>query len=211
VKFLDIDAAVRSLCRTAGLQFAENVKRWSSLGSKLDDIIKELQQEQEKRRAQQGSEDGPQEQQEEVAGTGGRTTILPGGDPEYAGEEGEQQAQQDTSRLTGKLRKRPIGTAPVGVPDPTRVPLPNAPNFKIYCIYGVGTPTERGYHYLKTDKGNTSEWSINNVLNDPASGLVSGGSPAMKMPAGSTHVASQLSASFSNPLASVPCCGQVFE
>lgn len=59
-----------------------------------------------------------------------------------------------------------------------QTPLPNAKGFRVYCMYGVGTPTERGYHYLKTRKqgpGGTVhiEWSINNVADDPKSGLVS--------------------------------------
>lgn len=58
-----------------------------------------------------------------------------------------------------------------------QAPLPNAKNFRVYCMYGVGTPTERGYHYLKTRKagaGGTvhTEWSINSVADDPKSGLV---------------------------------------
>jgi hypothetical protein len=58
-----------------------------------------------------------------------------------------------------------------------QVPLPNAKDFKVYCLYGVGTPTERGYHYLKTRKqgpGGTvhTEWSVNPVADDPKSGLV---------------------------------------
>lgn len=58
-----------------------------------------------------------------------------------------------------------------------RDPLPNAKDFRVYCMYGVNTPTERGYHYLKTRKegaGGTvhTEWSINHVADDPKSGLV---------------------------------------
>ncbi|GLI65076.1 hypothetical protein VaNZ11_008503 [Volvox africanus] len=34
-------------------------------------------------------------------------------------------------------------------PDATRTPLPNAPSTSIVCLYGVGLPTERGYHYLR--------------------------------------------------------------
>lgn len=33
--------------------------------------------------------------------------------------------------------------------DPTRTPLPYAPNMKIYCLYGVGLPTERAYYYKR--------------------------------------------------------------
>jgi hypothetical protein len=56
--------------------------------------------------------------------------------------------------------------------NPVKTPLPNAPHFKLYCMYGVGTPTERGYHYLKTRRNGATEWSINGMVNDPASGLV---------------------------------------
>jgi phospholipid:diacylglycerol acyltransferase len=31
--------------------------------------------------------------------------------------------------------------------DPTQTPLPYAPNLQIYCLYGVGVPTERAYYY----------------------------------------------------------------
>lgn len=31
--------------------------------------------------------------------------------------------------------------------DVTMTPLPHAPSMKIYCLYGVGIPTERAYHY----------------------------------------------------------------
>ena len=33
--------------------------------------------------------------------------------------------------------------------NPLEVPLPNAPNMKIYCLYGVNNPTERAYTYKK--------------------------------------------------------------
>jgi len=33
--------------------------------------------------------------------------------------------------------------------DPTRTPLPYAPNMKIYCLYGVGIETERAYYYQR--------------------------------------------------------------
>lgn len=38
--------------------------------------------------------------------------------------------------------------------NPLEVPLPNAPDMKIYCFYGVGNPTERAYYY-KEDKDKT--------------------------------------------------------
>jgi phospholipid:diacylglycerol acyltransferase len=31
--------------------------------------------------------------------------------------------------------------------DPSQTPLPNAPNLKIYSLYGIGAPTERSYFY----------------------------------------------------------------
>ncbi|KAG2436350.1 hypothetical protein HXX76_006657 [Chlamydomonas incerta] len=34
-------------------------------------------------------------------------------------------------------------------PDATRTPLPSAPKTAIVCLYGIGLPTERGYHYLR--------------------------------------------------------------
>jgi phospholipid:diacylglycerol acyltransferase len=34
--------------------------------------------------------------------------------------------------------------------DPTRTPLPHAPNMHIYCLYGTGVDTERAYFYRAT-------------------------------------------------------------
>jgi phospholipid:diacylglycerol acyltransferase len=34
--------------------------------------------------------------------------------------------------------------------DPTRTPLPHAPNMRIYCLYGTGIDTERAYFYRAT-------------------------------------------------------------
>jgi phospholipid:diacylglycerol acyltransferase len=39
--------------------------------------------------------------------------------------------------------------------NPLESQLPNAPNMKIYCLYGVGLETERSYYYGKTDGGKT--------------------------------------------------------
>ncbi|GEQ72793.1 hypothetical protein JCM33374_g6481 [Metschnikowia sp. JCM 33374] len=36
--------------------------------------------------------------------------------------------------------------------NPLEIELPNAPDMKIYCFYGVGNPTERAYTYKKGDK-----------------------------------------------------------
>ena len=32
--------------------------------------------------------------------------------------------------------------------DPLKCPLPKAPSLKMYCLYGVGKPCERSYHYM---------------------------------------------------------------
>jgi phospholipid:diacylglycerol acyltransferase len=36
--------------------------------------------------------------------------------------------------------------------DPTQHPLPNAPSLKVYCMYGVGLPTERMFFYKNRNK-----------------------------------------------------------
>ncbi|RVX74818.1 hypothetical protein B0A52_01095 [Exophiala mesophila] len=43
--------------------------------------------------------------------------------------------------------------------NPLEARLPNAPNLKIYCFYGIGKPTERAYYYKETD--NLSQGNIN--------------------------------------------------
>lgn len=40
--------------------------------------------------------------------------------------------------------------------DPTRTPLPYAPNLKIYCLYGFGIDTERAYHYRRVEVDETA-------------------------------------------------------
>jgi phospholipid:diacylglycerol acyltransferase len=39
--------------------------------------------------------------------------------------------------------------------NPLESQLPNAPNMKIYCMYGVGVETERSYYYGKSDGSKT--------------------------------------------------------
>ena len=36
--------------------------------------------------------------------------------------------------------------------DATQTPLPNAPDLNIYCLYGIGKPTERAYYYKLNDE-----------------------------------------------------------
>ena len=35
--------------------------------------------------------------------------------------------------------------------NPLKDPLPDAPNMKMFCMYGVGAPAERSYHYQHVD------------------------------------------------------------
>lgn len=53
--------------------------------------------------------------------------------------------------------------------DPTRTPLPYAPNLKIYCLYGVGLETERAYYYRRNvvNEGNKSVMGEPFVVMDP--------------------------------------------
>lgn len=46
--------------------------------------------------------------------------------------------------------------------NPLEVPLPNAPDMKIYCIYGVNNPTERAYTYQ--EEAQKSNHSLNLVI-----------------------------------------------
>ncbi len=74
----------------------------------------------------------------------------------------------------------------VRVADPTEEPLPQAPSFKLYCLYGVGVPSDRAFHYVKSPAPRNSAaanissdedgvWTVNSLANDPDTGLVSGG------------------------------------
>ncbi|CEJ93403.1 Putative Phospholipid:diacylglycerol acyltransferase [[Torrubiella] hemipterigena] len=44
--------------------------------------------------------------------------------------------------------------------NPLETRLPNAPNLKIYCFYGVGKSTERAYYYRAPDQGSISKLNI---------------------------------------------------
>lgn len=44
--------------------------------------------------------------------------------------------------------------------NPLETRLPNAPNLKIYCFYGVGKPTERAYYYRAPDPSSMSNLNI---------------------------------------------------
>lgn len=51
--------------------------------------------------------------------------------------------------------------------NPLEVALPNAPSMKIYCFYGVGSPTERGYLYQEEDNKTQNLLNVSIVSGDP--------------------------------------------
>lgn len=51
--------------------------------------------------------------------------------------------------------------------NPLEVALPNAPNMKIYCFYGVGSPTERGYLYKEEEVKTSNLLNVSIVSGDP--------------------------------------------
>lgn len=59
--------------------------------------------------------------------------------------------------------------------SPLIAPLPKAPSFKVFCMYGVGIATERGYHYVNIDHPDGSQsWRINTLISDASIGLDKG-------------------------------------
>ena len=65
--------------------------------------------------------------------------------------------------------------------DPTRTPLPYAPNLKIYCLYGIGIETERAYYYRRNvvNDGNHSVLEqpgliLDPTVQQPSEGITSG-------------------------------------
>jgi phospholipid:diacylglycerol acyltransferase len=44
--------------------------------------------------------------------------------------------------------------------NPLEFPLPNAPDMKIYCFYGVGNPTERAYYYKEEENKQISKLNV---------------------------------------------------
>lgn len=51
--------------------------------------------------------------------------------------------------------------------NPLEVALPNAPNMKMYCFYGVGKPTERGYYYKEEDNKTSAMLNVSIAIEDP--------------------------------------------
>ena len=63
--------------------------------------------------------------------------------------------------------------------NPLAVPLPVAPNLAIYCLHGIGVPTDRSYHLTSNEKYGSSghqtlPFKINATAADAPSGLESG-------------------------------------
>ena len=54
--------------------------------------------------------------------------------------------------------------------NPLEVALPNAPDMKVYCFYGVGNPTERAYYYKEVDSEKLS--SLNVTIDSEREGAV---------------------------------------
>ena len=63
--------------------------------------------------------------------------------------------------------------------NPVATPLPKAPSLKIYCLYGVGVPTERGYAYKENIAEGASmhgdpPFLIDSTYNDPDKNIAKG-------------------------------------
>ncbi len=59
--------------------------------------------------------------------------------------------------------------------NPLEVPLPNAPDMKVYCFYGVGNPTERAYYYKEESNKSMSKLNISADITRDESVLVGEG------------------------------------
>jgi len=44
--------------------------------------------------------------------------------------------------------------------NPLKCPLPKAPSMELYCLYGVGIPTERSYYYLNLESEEVDSFAI---------------------------------------------------
>ncbi|KAL7578474.1 hypothetical protein ACA910_011543 [Epithemia clementina (nom. ined.)] len=59
----------------------------------------------------------------------------------------KKQQQQQQQKDKKKTKKDKQDERQKAWHDATQTPLPNAPNLKIYCLYGINKPTERAYYY----------------------------------------------------------------
>jgi phospholipid:diacylglycerol acyltransferase len=65
----------------------------------------------------------------------------------YKGDDDDE--KNDSARPKNNKKKRDGMKPKKAWHDPTQMPLPYAPNLRIYCLYGVGIPTERAYYYKR--------------------------------------------------------------
>lgn len=59
--------------------------------------------------------------------------------------------------------------------NPLDVALPNAPDMKVYCFYGVGNPTERAYYYREEEDKSVSRLNVSIDMDQKQSVLMSDG------------------------------------
>lgn len=60
---------------------------------------------------------------------------------------------------------------PLTLRDPTVTPLPRAPSLRVFCLYGVGLPSDRALHYTTAEDGSKQ---IKSDVHTPSMGLVCG-------------------------------------
>lgn len=67
-----------------------------------------------------------------------------------------------------------LGPAPGLLPakDPLKTPLPRAPSLQIFCMHGVGIPTERGYLYRYQGDGQRGVWRLNETAGEEGGPVV---------------------------------------
>jgi phospholipid:diacylglycerol acyltransferase len=58
--------------------------------------------------------------------------------------------------------------------DPLTSPLPRAPDLKIFCMYGVGKPTERAYRYVRRHSNGERPYALDVQFSSAASGVFRG-------------------------------------
>ncbi|WIA16398.1 hypothetical protein OEZ85_013090 [Tetradesmus obliquus] len=202
VRFLDVHSALLSLAATAGQQLTTNMQRWAPAAHQLDltqvlahhrkTALQHAAQQQKASCAVDPDQPGDYQGTCKCADSGSGADCSACDSSSSSGScKGEVDVSSEKMRKMEQLAGVESSTASGGeethdtegstggkdevLPiNPVKTPLPHAPHFKLYCMYGVGTPTERGYHYLKSRRGGATEWSINGMVNDPASGLESG-------------------------------------
>lgn len=74
-----------------------------------------------------------------------------------------------TPATLDRQRERPAAWS-----NPLESVLPMAPNFTIYCMYGVGQPTERGFVYRHQPDSNDTRYQILTALHSPSRNISNG-------------------------------------